>query len=102
DRRLPGGWGWEAKARLSPPASVEYDEAVTRGPGTEPLVDPVGHDHPPLHRLLLQRLHGLVELAGLGVTVFEQPGDEAAQSQVLAVEHLEVQVGIDVRQGHVA
>ena len=50
----------------------------------------------------LERLDHLVQLARLGITVGEQPRDEPAQPEMLAVEHLEIEVGIDLRERHVA
>src|SRR5712692_3364864 len=81
------------------PVTIE-NEVVVRRARLEEAVERIGLQPPLLHDLPLQLLDGPVDLQGLGVPVGEEALDRALHAQVLAEEHLEVEIGIDVRRGH--
>src|SRR5262249_59654505 len=79
-RRLPG---------------VENEEAVAAGPGAEPAIDAVGAEPALASNVGLQTFHHLLPLQRLGVPLLEKTGHRATEPEVFAVEHLDVEIGID-------
>src|SRR2546422_1123654 len=95
---LPGPLAREGEARGLAPIARQ-DEIVARRARLEEAVEGIGLQPPLLHGLALQLLDRRVDLEGLRISLGEQSLDRALHAQVLAEEHLEIQIGIDVRQG---
>src|SRR5207247_6900794 len=93
---------WELEPPGLPTGGVEERHRVAGRARAVPAVGAVGADEAAGHRVALEPLHDLPELERLRVAGLEQALDQPAQAQVLAVEHLEVQVREDVRERPVA
>src|SRR5713101_5730075 len=89
---------WEGEARGLALVPIQ-NEVVARRASLEEAVERIGLQPSLLHDLPLQLLDGSVDLQGLRIPVGEESLDRALHAQVLAEEHLEVEIGIDVRQG---
>jgi hypothetical protein len=85
------------EARGFPTLLIE-DEVVTGGSRLEEAIDGIGLEPPVGHRLALELLDDLVDLDGLGIAVGEKTLHRAFHAQVLAQEHLEVEIGEDMRE----
>ena len=89
---LTGRLAREGEARDRLAAGAEQRERLARRPRAVPLINAVRPDQPLTRRLRLHALHHRAQLLGLGITLIQQPRDRSPQPEVLAVEHLEVQV----------
>ena len=87
------------KARGLAPISGE-DEIFPRRARLEEPVERIGLDPPALHGFALEPLDHRVKLDGLGIALRQEPRHRPLHAQVLAEQHLEVQVRVDVSERH--